>query len=77
MRSAFKVLFYLKRDKQKANDMIPFFCWITVDEQEVYFGMKCDVNPQYWDVKAKKAAGRTAEAIKINALVDNTKVAIY
>ena len=77
MRSTFKVLFYLKRDKQKNNGMIPLFCRITVDGQEVRFGMKCDVNPKYWDLKTGKATGRTAEASKVNTLVDNTKAAIY
>ena len=77
MRSTFKVLFFLKRDKQKSNGMIPLFCRITVDGQEARFGMKCDVNPKIWDVKAGKATGRTTEAVKINALVDNTKSAIY
>jgi site-specific recombinase XerD len=57
--------------------MIPLFCRITVDGQEVRFGMKCDVNPKFWDVKTGKATGRTADAVKINALVDNTKAAIY
>ena len=77
MRSTFKVLFYLKRDKQKSNGLIPLFCRITVDGQEVRFGMKCDVNPKYWDLKTGKATGRTAEASKVNTLVDNTKTAIY
>jgi len=77
MRSTFKVLFYLKRDKQKANGMIPLYCRITVDGQEVRFGMKCDVNPKYWDVEAGRATGRTTEAVNANALVDNTKSAIY
>ncbi|MDR1983555.1 MAG: site-specific integrase [Prevotellaceae bacterium] len=77
MRSTFKILFYLKRDKQKANGQIPLFCRITVDGQEARFGMKCDINPKYWDVKTGKASGRTQEAVKINALVDNTKSAIY
>jgi hypothetical protein len=77
MRSTFKVLFYLKRDKQKANGMVPFFCRITVDGKEVRFGMKCDVNPKYWEVKTGRATGKTAEALKINALIDNTKAAIY
>jgi len=77
MRSTFKVLFYLKRDKQKSNGMIPLFCRITVDGQEVRFGMKCDVNPKCWDLKTGKATGRTAEASKVNSLVDNTKAAIY
>ena len=77
MRSTFKVLFFLKRDKQKTNGMIPLFCRITVDGQEARFGMKCDVNSQYWDVKASKATGRTVEAAKINTLLDTTKAAIY
>jgi integrase len=77
MRSTFKVLFYLKRDKQKANGLIPLFCRITVDGKESRFGMKCDVNPKYWDVETGRATGRTAEAAKTNALVDNTQAAIY
>jgi len=77
MRSTFKVLFYLKRDKQKTNGLIPLFCRITVDGKEVRFSMKCDVNPKFWDVKTGKAVGRTAEAVKINALTDTTKSAIY
>ena len=77
MRSTFKVLFYLKRDKQKINGMIPLFCRITVDGQEARFGMKCDVNPKVWDVKTSKATGRTAEVAKINTLVDSTKAAIH
>ena len=76
MRSTFKILFYLKRDKQKTNGMIPLYCRITVDGQESRFGMKCDVNPKIWDVEAGKASGRTTEAVKINALVDNTRAAI-
>jgi site-specific recombinase XerD len=76
MRSTFKVLFFLKRDKQKSNGTVPLFCRITVDGQEVRFGMKCDVNPKYWDVKSGKAIGRTTGALNINLLIDNTKTAI-
>ena len=76
-RSTFKVLFFLKRDKQKSNGMVPLFCRITVDGQEVRFSMKCEVNPSQWDVKMSKATGRTAESVKINNLLDNTKAAIH
>ncbi|KAA6344010.1 hypothetical protein EZS27_008340 [termite gut metagenome] len=48
--------------------MIPLFCQITVDGKESCFSMKCDVNPNYWDVETGKATGRTEEAIKTNAL---------
>ncbi|MDR0541233.1 MAG: site-specific integrase, partial [Dysgonamonadaceae bacterium] len=76
MRSTFKVLFFLKRDKQKSNGNVPLYCRITVDGKEARFGMKCDVNPKHWDVETGRATGRTAEATRINALVDNTKAAI-
>jgi site-specific recombinase XerD len=77
MRSTFKVLFYLKRDKKKANGLIPLFCRITVDGKEARFGMKKDINPKFWDVNVGKATGRTSEATEINTLLDNTKSAIY
>jgi site-specific recombinase XerD len=77
MRSTFRVLFYLKRDKQKANGNIPLYCRITVDGKEARFGMKCDVNPKYWDAKSGKATGRSNEAMEVNALIDKTKSAIY
>jgi site-specific recombinase XerD len=76
MRSTFKVLFFLKRDKQKSNGNVPLFCRITVDGKEVRFGMKKDVNPKFWDVKTGKAVGRTFEAAEINSLLDNTRFAI-
>jgi hypothetical protein len=55
MRSTFKVIFYLKRDKKQANGNVPLFCRITVDGGEVRFGMKKDVHPKLWDVKAGRA----------------------
>jgi site-specific recombinase XerD len=56
---------------------VPLFCRITVDGKETRFGMKRDIHPKFWDVKAGKALGRTGEAIEINALVDRTKAAMY
>jgi site-specific recombinase XerD len=77
MRSTFRVLFFLKRDKQKANGNIPLYCRITVDGKEARFGMKCDVNPKYWDVTSGKATGRSNEAMEVNTLIDNTKSTIH
>ncbi|MDR2887777.1 MAG: site-specific integrase, partial [Bacteroidales bacterium] len=54
-RITFKVLFFLKKDKQKSNGMITLYYRITVDGHEVRFGMKCDVSPKCWDVKTSKA----------------------
>jgi site-specific recombinase XerD len=67
----------MKKDKKKANGKIPLFCRITVDGKETRFGLKKDVNPKSWDVKAGKVIGRTNEAVEINALIDKTKSKIY
>jgi site-specific recombinase XerD len=67
----------LKRDKEKKNGNVPIFCRITVDGKEARFGMKKDINPNFWDVNVGKATGRTSEATEINTLLDNTKSAIY
>jgi site-specific recombinase XerD len=67
----------MKKDKKKANGKVPLFCRITVDGKEVRFGLKKDINPKSWDVKAGKVTGRTSEAVEINTLIDRTKAEIY
>ena len=76
MRSTFRILFFLKRDKQKANGKVPLFCRITVDGKEARFGMKTDVDPSLWNVKEGRATGRSIEAVRIDTLLDQTKAAL-
>ncbi len=73
MKTTFNVLFFLKRDKQKKNGNVPLMCRITVDGNETRFSMKTEINPALWDVKSGKMSGRSAKALEINALIDNTK----
>ena len=77
MRSTFRVLFFLKRDKTKANGHTPIFCRITIDKQEARFGIKKDVDPAIWEVKAGRAVGRTSEVVEINSIIDKTKSALF
>lgn len=77
MRSTFKVLFFLKRDKQKKDGSVPVYCRITIDGKEARFGMKKDINPKLWNVKEGKATGKSAESSEINALLETTKAAIH
>jgi site-specific recombinase XerD len=73
MKTTFNVLFFLKRDKQKKNGNVPLMCRITVDGNETRFSMKTDIDPGYWDVKSGKMTGRSAKAVEINGLIDNTR----
>ena len=77
MKSTFRVLFFLKRDKQKKDGRTPLMCRITVDGKESRFNMKMDILPEHWDVKASKAMGRAKEVDEINSLIDNVKASLY
>ncbi len=77
MRSTFKVLFFLKRDKQKKDGSVPVYCRITIDGKEARFGMKKGIDPKLWNVKEGKATGKSAESSEINALLETTKAAIH
>ena len=77
MKSTFRILFYLKRDKQKLDGTAPIWCRITVDGQVTRFNTKSNIHPDCWDAKAAKATGKTREVMRINALLDSIKAAIY
>ena len=77
MRSTFKVLFFLKRDKQKKDGSVPVYCRITIDGKEARFAMKKDIDPKLWNVKDGKATGKSAESSEVNALLETTKAGIY
>lgn len=77
MRSTFRILFFLKRDRQKLNGKVPIFCRITISGKEARFSMKQDIDPSIWSVKDGKAMRRNAEAQQVNALIDRTKSALH
>ncbi|MDR1581645.1 MAG: site-specific integrase [Prevotellaceae bacterium] len=77
MKSTFKVLFFLKRDKKKADGSVPIMCRITIDGQMSRFGTKLNVNPNLWDVNTSAVLGRTKEAAEINSFLDTIKTSIY
>lgn len=70
MRSTFSVLFFVKKDKQKANGNYPIWCRITMDKLPVTFNLRTDVKPELWNAKTGKAEGRTMEATQINNYLD-------
>ena len=77
MKSTFRVLFFLKRDKQKKDGRTPLMCRVTVDGKETRFNMKMDIDPDAWDVKANKALGRAKEVLEVNSLIDNVKASLF
>jgi site-specific recombinase XerD len=73
MKSTFSVLFYLKRNGQKANGNMPIMGRITVNGQAVQFAAKVEIKPEYWNVKAGKAIGRNVEVQEVNNVLESIK----
>jgi len=76
MRSTFKVLFYLKKNAPKPNGKVPVMGRITVNGSISQFSCKLNINPELWDMKSNRAAGKSLEAQKINKTIDNIRVQI-
>ena len=61
MKSTFRVLFFLKREKVKKNGNMPIMARIAIDGKLAQFNTKLEVNPKNWQAKTGKVSGRGAE----------------
>ena len=71
MKSTFDISFCAKKDKQKASGAYPIFTRITVDGAANRFNTELDVPPSIWDGETGEAGGCTAEASRINRMLDD------
>ena len=77
MKSTFRILFYVKRDKLKSDGTLPIMCRITIDGEPSRFNTKVSVSPNIWDSKAAVAIGKSNEAVEVNAMLNTIKTSIY
>ena len=73
MRSTFKVLFYLKRNKEKTQSAVPVMGRITVNGTISQFSAKLTVPERLWEVRGGHAKGRSLEADRINRYLDDIR----
>ena len=73
MRSTFKVLFYLKRNKEKTQSVVPLMGRITVNGTISQFSAKLSVPERLWEVRGGRAKGRSLEADRINRHLDDIR----
>ena len=76
MRNTFKVLFFVKRAALKKSGKAPIIARITIDQDKIQFYTKLEVAPDLWDVPRGKVTGRGPEALQINSLLDDIRMAI-
>ena len=77
MRSTFSLLFYIKKSALKSNGNAPIMARITLNGEIAQFSMKCDIKPEEWNSRAQKADGKSANAIKLNGLLDNSRAIVF
>ena len=77
MKSTFKILFYLKRDKIKKNGKAPIFCRITINKVASRFNLKLEIDEKLWNVDFGRANGKSKEAVDINRILDNTSASLH
>lgn len=70
MKSTFRTLFYLRKDRVNAQGLVPIMVRITINKQKVQFSSKLEVDPNLWDTKLGRAIGRTSDATNLNRLLE-------
>ena len=75
MRSTFKVLFYVNGSKEKSG-IVPIMGRVTINGSVSQFSCKQSIHKDLWDVKGKRAKGKSKESRDINLALDNIKAQI-
>ena len=77
MRSTFSILFYIKKSALKSNGNAPIMARITLNGEIAQFSLKSEVNPKDWNPRAQRVNGKSAEAVKLNGLLDNSRAILF
>lgn len=76
MRSTFKHLFYINRNKTKKNGLCVVMGRITLDGDIAQFSTGLETNPTLWDAKAGQSRGKTAHEVNVNRELQSLSSAI-
>lgn len=77
MKSTFKVIFYLKKDKIKLNGKAPVFCRITIDGSATRFSLKTEIDSELWNIDFSRAIGKSKEAVELNKILESTSASLH
>ena len=77
MRSTFSILFYIKKSALKSNGKAPVMARITLNGEIAQFSLKCEVDPDEWNPRTQRVNGKSANSVKLNGLLDNSRSIIF
>ena len=73
MSSSFKILFYVKRSQLNKNGKGTIMIRVTLNSQRTQFSSKLEIEPELWDNKSGKVAGRSNIANSLNNTIDGIR----
>jgi site-specific recombinase XerD len=76
MSSTFKILFYVRKNYVNKNGKAGIMIRVTLNGEICQFSSKLEIAPELWDTQRGKAAGKSLEASRLNALLDNIHASI-
>ena len=76
MKSTYRVIFYLKKEKLKKDGTYPVMGRITVDGTQCQFSCKVNCDPKIWETKGGRAKGKSVMASNVNMELDKIKTRI-
>ena len=71
-KSAFSILFFIKRKKLLKNGDAPVYMRVTVDGCFLEASLKRGVNPKTWNEKKQRSTGRDRLSLELNDYLDDT-----
>ncbi|MDU1892253.1 MAG: site-specific integrase [Dysgonomonas sp.] len=77
MAKELKVLFYLKKNQKKKNDLCPVMGRIHVGKTMAQFSLKIDADPKLWDAKAGRLKGKSSFANDVNKQIEKVNLLIH
>lgn len=77
MNKTFNLLFFVKKNKIKANGTAPIYLRITIDGKAKEIASKRYIAPDKWDSKMQKAMGTSEEIKLLNAYLKTLEQQVY
>lgn len=72
-KSTFKILFYLRRNYLSRNGKACIMIRITLNGDVVQFSSKLEIEPEYWDAKCGRIAGKSKNAREMNNIMEEIR----
>ena len=76
-RSTFSVMFFIKRNAPKRNDLNTLMVRLTIDGKQIQFSSKIDIEPILWNQRHNKVMGDDSQVRIINEMINSVRFDLH